>query len=247
MAYKIHMTQKMQEIYEKYKDSGNYLLDYDELLLFCPDYYKIKIMIENEKFTPKEEVDLYFEKNYQDSELYKKLKKLAMAEDEIYDAMKSSKDFRYLLYKCAFMKYQKSIVQLCELIDYIGHYPERWPVPKEEEKNLDMELLLEEYDIIVSYHASDDIDLMQITSDDVVRIIEKLKDNLTIFEALKKGITTNDWSIKRVISDRELEDRINTCIREMEDFPQSNYQKKGRSRRKEVKRDLRRQHGNKII
>ena len=67
----------------------------------------------------------------------------------------------------------KSSITLCKLIDYIGHYPTTWPVPKEEEKDIEMEKLLEKYDIIVRYHLNDELVKMQITSNDVARIIQK--------------------------------------------------------------------------
>ena len=61
------MVSSMKERYEELKKCGNILLNYDEILLFYPDYFKTKVELENESFISKEQVDDTFEKNYRDS------------------------------------------------------------------------------------------------------------------------------------------------------------------------------------
>ena len=116
-----------------------------------------------------------------------------MLEDEIYNYMQHNKDIKYDCIKKILESLIKSCINMCELIDYIGHYPSTWPVPTEQEKNPKMEALMEEYDIIVRYHLDDDLDKMQITSDTVVRIIDKLFENLEKLNDVKSNLLSNDW------------------------------------------------------
>lgn len=144
----IKMTSQIAKRYEYYKKSRNIIMDYDEILIFYPDYFKTKNELEQLKFISKEEADEYFESHYKSSILYEKLTVLAMAEDEIYNFMKHNMELKYSQLSLLFKESVASVIQLCELIDYIGHYPTTWPVPKEEEKNPKLEELLEQYDII---------------------------------------------------------------------------------------------------
>lgn len=241
------MAISLKEKYEEYKKYGNIIVDYDEILSFYPDYYKTKIELENTKFISKEEVDKNFEENYKTSGLYMKLTELAMAEDEIYAFMKYNKDFKYNNLKSIFEKLVSSCIKLCELIDYIGHYPTTYPVPSEEEKNPEMEELLERYDIIVRYHLNDDLDKMQITSSDVVRIIEKLKTNLQNIQTLKDKMSDGNWMFRRKISEEKSIEITSQILSEIENFPLSDYQENGKSKREEGKMYLRLQHGKNII
>ena len=49
------MVSNMKERYEELKKYGNILLNYDEILLFYPDYFKTKVELENESFISKEQ------------------------------------------------------------------------------------------------------------------------------------------------------------------------------------------------
>lgn len=231
------MVKSMVARFESYKRWGNELMDYDDILLFYPDYYKTKVELENMKFITKEETDEYFEKNYKNSELYKTLTELAMAEEDIYEFMKHNKDLKYNALKKLFEARVSSSITLCELIDYIGHYPDTFPVPTEEEKNPKMEELFEKYDIVVRYYMHDDIDRMQIVSNDVVRIIEKLQVNLYLInDTLDIHESLEGWLLCRTQSDKELIEMVQQEIESIEKFPLSKYQLEGKSRREEGKK-----------
>ncbi len=242
----IRMVGLVKKRFEKFRCCGDILVDYDEILLYCPDYYKIKIGLENEDIISKEVIDSYFEANYQQSEFYQKLENCWMDKDEIYIFMKQNKDLRWELLKNAYERYVEKSIELCNLIDYIGHYPATYPVPKEEEKDPVMEALLEKYDIMVRYHLSDELDKMQITSDDVVRIMESLEKRLIALSAISIRVSEEDWFLR---NSPEIKFRSNMThlIEEADYFPESNFQKKGRSKRKEGKMYLRKQHGNRVV
>lgn len=241
------MTSEIAKKYEDYKKYGNIIMDYDEILIFYPDYFKTKNELEQLRFISKEEADEYFGNHYKCSKLYEKLTSLAMTEDEIYNFMKHNMELKYSQLSLLFKESVASVIQLCELIDYIGHYPTTWPVPKEEEKNPIMETLLEQYDIIIRYYLDDDLDKMQITSDDVVRIIETLKCRLAYVDSVLKITYNNDWLLTRKGSEEENTELINQALADVKWFPLSNYQTENKSKREEGKMYLRRQHGNNII
>ena len=241
------MTISNEQKYDMYKKYRNILLDYDEILSFYPDYYKIKLELENTRFLDQKEADAYFEENYKKSNLYKKLVALDMAEDEIYDYMQHNKDAKYRNIKSLFESLVNSTINLCKLVDYICHYPKTWPVPREEEKDPAMEELLEKYDIIVRYYLGDDMDKMKITSDDVIRIVDKINKNLYKLCYLKEELKTNDWLLSRKIPDEEQSKITKSLISEIEKFPLSRYQENGKSQREEGKYFLRVQHGKNII
>lgn len=224
------MIRCMKEEYESLKGYGNILVPYNKILVYYPDYYKVLKMLESEQFVFKEKIDKEFDNNYKYSGLYNKLVELAMDENEIYEFMKYNKDFKYNYLKKLFDKLRDDCINLCNLIDYIGHYPDTYPEAKDEEKNMDMEKLLEEYDIIVRYYFNDEIDDMQITSDDVVRIIDKLEKELELINSLKVMISTNDWIFRRKNSDTKLKEQVESAINEIDSFPLSNYQIKGKSK-----------------
>ncbi len=89
------MTSEITKRYENYKKYRNIILDYDEILLFYPDYFKTKTELGQLNFISKEEADEYFENHYKNSELYKKLTSLAMTKDEIYNFMKHNMELKY--------------------------------------------------------------------------------------------------------------------------------------------------------
>ena len=241
------ILRSIKERYNEYKKYPNILLNYNDILLFFPDYFKVKMELEKEEFVSKEEIDKEFNDNYKNSALYEKLVKLAMAEDEIYEFMNKNKDVKYMDIKNMFDKSVESSISLCELIDYIGHYPTTWPVTNEDEKNTAMEELLEKYDIIVRYHMNDDLDEMQIMSDDVVRIMEKLSENLSFINIIKEKTNTNEWLFSRKMSDEKRQESSLDIISHIEDFPLSYYQIQQKSKREEGKKYLRLQHGKNII
>lgn len=241
------ILRSIKERYNEYKKYPNILLNYNDILLFFPDYFKVKMELEKEEFVSKEEIDKEFNDNYKNSALYEKLVKLAMSEDEIYEFMNKNKDVKYMDIKNMFDKFVESSISLCELIDYIGHYPTTWPVPNKDEKNPAMEELLEKYDIIVRYHMDDDLDEMQIMSDDVVRIMEKLSENLSLINIIKEKTNTNEWLFSREMSDEKRQESGLDIISHIEDFPLSYYQIQQKSKREEGKKYLRLQHGKNII
>lgn len=243
----IKMTSEIAKRYEDYKKYGNIMLDYDEILLFYPDYFKTKTELEQLNFISKEEANEYFENHYKSSELYKKLTSLALAEDEIYNFMKRNMELKYSQLSLMFKKSITAVIQLCELIDYMGHYPATWPVPKEEEKNPEMEELLEKYDIMIRYHLNDELDKMQITSDDVVRVIETLKARMEYVNSIIKITYNNDWLFTKKGTDEENKEFLDQVIEDLDWFPLSCYQEKDKSKREEGKMYLRRQHGKNII
>ena len=219
--------------YQLYKKSSNILVNNTEILSCFPDYYKTKVLLEDEEFISKEEIDSFFEYNYKKSDLYKKLKKLAMAEEEIYAIMVQNKDNKYFDLKNIFEALKKSAITLCELIDYIGHYPTTYPVAKEEEKNKRLEKLFEKYDIIVRYYLGDDLDSLQIVSDDLVRIIEKLVTDLSLLDTLREKEFEKTWSLTYKKSNEQRISETQEAINRIESFPLSEYQKNNKSRRQE--------------
>ena len=235
------MVKLIAERFEEYKKYKNIIVDYDEILLFYPDYFKTKVELEQLKFISISTAYEYFENHYKDSQLYKELTALAISEEEIYNFMKHNMELKYIQLNLLFKASIASVIQICELIDYIGHYPKTWPVPKEEEKNPKMEKLLEQYDIMVRYHLNDEIDKMQITSDDIVRIIETLKCRLAYADSLIKMTRDNNWLLTKNVAE---EQNITQAMEDIKWFPLSCYQEENKSKREEGKMYLRRQYGN---
>ena len=228
-----YIINRLKYVCEDYKRYPNIMINYDDILFLFPDYSKVKIGLENETFLEKKEVDELFVENYKNSVLYKKLVHLAMSKDDIYDFMNHNKDVNYKCLKNVFDKCVESSISLCELIHYIGHYPDTWPFPIEEEKNPKMEKLFEKYDIIVRYYVHDDVDKMQIVSDDVVRILEKLSENLQCINSIKEKVSNDDWLFTKNKSDKEMQEECLNTIQHIDDFPLSFYQMQRRSRREE--------------
>lgn len=245
------MVSSMKERYEELKKYPNMLLDYNAILAFYPDYYKIKENLKHELFLAKRKIDKAFEKNYRSSDLYNKLKEENFSEEEIYEYTRQNKDEKYNYLELVFNTLLSQSIDLCDLIDYIGHYPDTYPVPLEEEKNPNMEKLLEKYDIIVRYHLDDDLGEMQIQAEDIVRIIEKLEDNLGCIKQLKLSFKDenfiNNWFCIKNITDEERKEMWSSTLDKIKDFPLSESQKQGKSKREKGKHYLRVQHGPNII
>lgn len=241
------MTNEIAQKYEEYKKYRNILVDYDKILMFYPDYFKTKTELEQLKFISKKAANEYFESHYKSSKLYKKLIALAMDEEEIYNIMKHNMEFKYSQLKLLFKETIASVIELCELINYIGHYPNTWPVPTEEEKNPQMEELLEQFDIIIRYYLNDDLDKMQFTSDDVVRIIETLEHRLAYVNTILQITGDNDWLLTRKSSEEKIVEYNNQVIEDIKRFPLSSYQSENKSKCEEGKMYLRIQYGNNII
>lgn len=243
------MVQLLKERYQSFlqSKSGNILVDYDEILLYYPDYYKTKVEVEKSEFISQKDAEKSFQSGYRSSAFYQKLRELNVNENKIYETMKENKEVKYMTLRQIFQEVKSSIISLCDLIDYIGHYSTKWPMPDEEETNPEMEALFEKYDIMIRYYLYDELDKMQITSDDVVRIIEKLKDNLSIYNSIKETIERDEWLFTRKTPPNEMIEFMESTIYHIRSFPLSVYQKQDKLRREEEKKYLRRQHGKDII
>ena len=241
----VHSIKIKYDRLKKYGDSV--LLDYDEILLYYPDYYKVMVNLENEDFILKSIVDKEFENNYKESETYKKL--ISVNDDEkVHQLMKFNKDLKYKYLRILYNASKESAIRMCKLIDYIGHYPLTYPVPKEEEKDMEMEELFEKYDIIVRYRLDDDLDYPLINFGVVTRIIEKLETNLKDINYIKDLTSTNEWMFEKKpkVSIEGQARAVRKALDRIESFPLSRAQKEGKSDREEGKMYLKRQHGNKI-
>ena len=213
------MISSMKERYEQLKKYPNTSLNYDEILLFYPDYYKLKVKLEKEEFIPEEEVDERFNENYKNSDFYKELVKLKMAEDDIDMYMGFNKDIKYLNLKRIFDEYVNYSIRLCDLIDYIGHYPSTNAELKEE-VNKEMDELIKNYNILVSCSVDDDFET-KIIAGDVVRIIDTLTENINMIKLIKNRANENDWLFTK---QTEEEKNMDVVIENINKFPESNYQ-----------------------
>ena len=216
------------------------LLDNDEILSFYPDYYKVREKIEADS------VDLpminktvaYFNANYKTSDKYKELKDAGLSEEEIYNSMFKDTSGKYnRLYKSV-LKAKEKCIDLCDLIDYIGHYPERYPKPRPEEQNEKLEALMDKYDIAVAYH-SDGLSAhrLKITSGDMVRLIETLKSKVKIFDLQRVHLESYRWVFD---SDKleEVEEKHDILAEVIEDFPKSIEQLNGTTKKEEMHKQL---------
>ena len=84
------------------------------------------------------------------------------------------------IYKKALEICRRAGLDCCRMVEYIGNYPTSYPTPKENEKIKEVEKLLEKYDIMPSYYAYGDKDLLQITGDDINRIDDTMTRSLTV-------------------------------------------------------------------
>ena len=109
-------------------------------------------------------------------------------------------------------------------------------ITEESEKNKEIEKLLEKYDIMPSYYAYGDKDLLQITGDDINRIDDTMTRSLTVTQRileLSKNPTTY-FTINKA------EEYLNLVAEEVV-FPKSIYQNEGKSYRENRKIYLKKQ------
>lgn len=159
-------------------------------------------------------------------------------EDFEDDYMERAKQ-NHEIYKKALELSRRMGLDCCRLVEYIGNYPDRWPFPKESEKNQELEKLLEKYDIMPSYYAYDDLDLLQITGDDIHRLDDTMIRSLNMCRKIIEDAKTSSYFQK--LDENEFLDSVKEDIA----FPPSYYQKRNKSYREERKMYLRRQ-GHKI-
>lgn len=224
MEYKVKIPRSMQERYEELKKHRDLMVNHDDILLICPDYYKMRMELLQEEFKPKEAVDKEFEEYYKNSELYVTI--------EDHNIIARVKDKKYTQLKTIFEAAVRSNINLCELVDYIGHYPNRYPIPNDDEKNPKFERMMEEYDISVRYYLDDDVDYMSISSDDITRIIEKMNTNFSIMDMVK-NLTPIENYCSESYPNNVSEDYIEVIVKEILAFPPSKYQEQGKSKREE--------------
>lgn len=170
-----------------------------------------------------------------------------MAEEEIRKVVIKNATLKYDCVITGILEYcVKQSIDLCNLIEYIGKYPSTYPVPKNDEKNPEMEELMEKYDIIVRYYMNDDIDKMQLCADDLVRIVDTLNINLKTIRENINTFNKFDWLLNKKLNDKQYLEKYNigkTCLEFPSSFYQTNY---GKSRREEGKKYIRINHGNVI-
>ena len=109
-------------------------------------------------------------------------------------------------------------------------------ITEESEKNKEIEKLLEKYDIMPSYYAYGDKDLLQITGDDINRIDDTMTRSLN---AAKKLLDLSHIPATYFTLNKE-EEYVNLVAEEVS-FPESVYQKDGKSYRKNRKMYLKKQ------
>ena len=195
----INMISTMKEKYDELKRYPTVVLNCDEVLLFCPDYYKIKTQLQKEGFL----------------------------DEESGFKWDNPARFKYDFVKNSFNYSMEQSIEICNLIDYIGHYPH---LQKEENKN-EIEKLFNGYEIELKYY-SDDALMPQILSGDVVRLIEKLDKNLNFIAILRQ--LTQDFTYfgdERLKHDSEI-GRL--FIYDIFQRPLSTYQKEGIVKRKQM-------------
>ena len=230
----------VKEWYKIIKESPDMLLDNDEILSFYPDYYKVREKIETDsvELPMINKTIAYFNANYKTSDRYKELKENGLNEEEIYNSMlKDTTDKYNRLYKSV-LKAKDKCIDLCDLIDYIGHYPERYPRPRPEEQNEKLEKLMDKYDIAVAYH-SDGLSAyrLKITSGDMVRLIETLKSKVKIFDLQRVYLESYRWAFN---TDKleEIEEKHENLEEAIEDFPKSIEQLNGTTKKEEIQKQL---------
>lgn len=192
------MIKLIEETYKEYKYNNYVITDHDEILLYYPDYYKKKIELEKMANDWKKELfqngENYFLQNYKNSHLYQKLVKKGYPPDSIYNIMSNNKKSKEIIIQTFFDDEVKKCLNLCELIDYIGHYPTTFPVPYNKEKNPKMEELIKKYFIYIEYYLSSHSNKPQIHGHDIYRIIEALLTNLQRLEDFRNNSCfTEKW------------------------------------------------------
>lgn len=140
------------------------------------------------------------------------------------------------IYKMALEICRRSGLDCCKMVEYIGNYPTSYPTPKESEKNKEVERLLEKYDIMPSYYAYGDKDVLQITGDDINRIDDTMTRSLN---AAKKLLDLSRIPATYFTLNKE-EEYLDLVAEEVA-FPKSIYQNDGKSYRKNRKMYLKKQ------
>ena len=198
--------------------------DYDEvrgIFLACqiPEWEMVKEEVTNEVIAS----DLYQFQTTSD--------KKAMLQFALAGAKRNHEFYKKALEIC-----KRSGLDCCRMVEYIGNYPTSYPTPEESEKNKEIEKLLEKYDIMPSYYAYGDKDLLQITGDDINRIDDTMTRSLN---AAKKLLDLSHIPATYFTLNKE-EEYLNLVAEEVS-FPESVYQKDGKSYRKNRKMYLKKQ------
>lgn len=218
------------------------IVDYDVILKLFPYYEEIREYLKQYKIIDEEELVEYLNENYQLSKTYQQfasaIKEERLKEIVIDQALKKHKALEQ-----AVDAYRQDGIKCCDLIEYIGTYPDRWPVPLEDEKNPRLEALLDQYDIIVRYYAYDELDKMQMSGDDVNRLIQTVDKDLSQL----KEIGTRAKHPQEYLEVKDDYEPLLDYVKKDIEFPLSTARQKGGSRREEGKRYLRIQYGKDII
>lgn len=218
------------------------VVDYDVILKMFPYYEEIREYLKGYTIIDKEELKIFIEKNYQASETYQKYQG-AISEERLKEIILNQAMKKHKILEQVVNAYCQDGIKCCDVIEYIGTYPPTWPVPKKEEKDERLEALLEQYDIIVRYYADDDLDKMQISGDDINRLIQTIDKDLNQLKTIGKRAKEPEEYLKYKDDYQPLLEYVK---KDME-FPLSTAQQNGKSRREEGKRYLRIQHGKNII
>lgn len=198
--------------------------DYDEvrgIFLACqiPEWEIVKEEVTNEVIA----TDLYQFQTTSD--------KKAMLQFALAGAKRNHEIYKKALEIC-----KRSGLDCCRMVEYIGNYPTSYPTPEESEKNKEIEKLLEKYDIMPSYYAYGDKDVLQITGDDINRINDTINRSL---EATKKILEISNNTVTYFSLNNE-EEYLKLVSQEVA-FPKSVYQKEGKSYRDNRKIYLKKQ------
>jgi len=155
------------------------LCEHTDLLKYCPDYEKEKAFLESVRTIPWEEIKTYVESNYVSSNIYElegnENLRIGIPYNVLmkYDVLALAR-VRYAVLNELLEKCKNQAIEICNIIDYLINYPTRYPIPLEEEKNPELEALLEKYDMIIRYYLHDDIDGLQIDGDTIKRLVKTL-------------------------------------------------------------------------
>ena len=220
--------------------------EYKTILQFVPYYEELREYLEKINITDEQEIIKFVKENYKNSIIYKELKESNIEESIIQKLIVENSIIRYITLVKSLEIMKNSAIECCDIVDYISHYPTTCPAPTEKEKNLYLENLFDQYDIIVRYYFYDNYRTLQIDKNDIVRITTHLKECLDTIKSLKKEINSKELYLTNFI-EKEEGIKLLEIIQGKAKFPLSSYQEKGKSRREEGKMYLRRQFGNKII
>lgn len=218
------------------------IVDYDVILRLFPYYDEIREYFKQYKIIDKEELVKFIQENYRSSKTYEQFMG-AIKEERLKTIVIDQALKKHEVLENVVEAYRQDGIKCCDVIEYIGTYPPRYPVPLEEEKNSRLEELLEQYDIIVRYYAHDDLDKMQIEGDDVNRLIQTVDKDLAHMKEIGERAKTPQEYLETKDDYQPLLDYVKKDL----EFPLSIAQQQGKSRREEGKQYLRIQHGKDII